>query len=539
MNSEVCENQWRWPSGWRDACMRIGATGELHEPLPAWTSWDGKSTHPESLPPPPRCKFVSEWEVDRMNVLKRFSGVDDQGWAYSAGFPHEDRLHRGWAASVHPEWQAPVRRRCWYRSWVREVDGTPVDSTSRKTAPVDDVDGRLLAKPGSAATSTVAITSSSSSCSGVCKDLVRGEGSCTRTSRVPLDGTSKGTHDAGSGDAIKQVHACRLVDAGVKCALGVPICGRKVPLRLERDEAVSHLASLSKAVASVVNGCRLIGGESDSEQLRRALNACIEAVEVRLSPLERCILERAAVAAHEVTDSTTGSVSADRSHSSTKLRSSHTQSASAFGAADRSHSVVSQAGAGAHRGSLSGGARLPSADPKRQWSKLGDDCASLRGVLEKCVGRYRAHAASTAIPTPAPASGPSAGARGKDERGSLAAHSSGMHGTHHRVHASGNTHGDTKSDGEPIFLQSMQLASEVDIMSRIVDERTEHIDHVAREVVQVAELFRDISTIVAGQSPAVETIGKNVAEAKAHTAKGVEQLKAAEAIQREGTCIIS
>ncbi|KAG2451564.1 hypothetical protein HYH02_004162 [Chlamydomonas schloesseri] len=101
----------------------------------------------------------------------------------------------------------------------------------------------------------------------------------------------------------------------------------------------------------------------------------------------------------------------------------------------------------------------------------------------------------------------------------------------------------TKTGGEPVdpgFTQA-QLAM-VDISTDLITERDSEIRKIVEAIAELAQIMRDLSTLVIEQGTMLDRIDHNIQQTSVKVEEGVKQLKAAETTQKRGrmfVCIIA
>jgi syntaxin 16 len=86
-------------------------------------------------------------------------------------------------------------------------------------------------------------------------------------------------------------------------------------------------------------------------------------------------------------------------------------------------------------------------------------------------------------------------------------------------------------------LQSQINPSVSDHELLIIEERNREIQELQKTVMEVAELFKDLSLMINEQSETIERIDQNIENSLEKTQKGVEELLKTEEIQKKSCCI--
>ena len=92
---------------------------------------------------------------------------------------------------------------------------------------------------------------------------------------------------------------------------------------------------------------------------------------------------------------------------------------------------------------------------------------------------------------------------------------------------------------ELMIEQKLKPVTEETIMESIIEERSIEIEKINKGIIQVNEMFLDLSSIVKQQQNEIETIFTNAEESAAKTKEAFEQVVRANELQRDGNCIIS
>ena len=92
---------------------------------------------------------------------------------------------------------------------------------------------------------------------------------------------------------------------------------------------------------------------------------------------------------------------------------------------------------------------------------------------------------------------------------------------------------------ELIIEQRLKAVDEATIMQEIVNERNEEITKVHKGLVEINEMFVDLSKIVKHQQAEINSIFENVDDSNARAKEAFENIVTAERLQKTGNCIIS
>jgi hypothetical protein len=559
--AEIFENQWKWPSGWRDVCYTMsvapsalpsitspkgssptlssqphGAAAHvslvnIHKPMPAWSDLAGvRSLHPETFAPlplengisrekaadagvmrsirksqtAPTMEWMGEWSIDDIDADE-----EKQGWMYGENFPsliaaceHKYGKHPSGRGGFHstlgsastgdaglparkprPSWEHPVRRRRWTRPY--RIIGAAPDAPATPEARIATPEPRI------------AVTRDSPSAS------------------VSYDGAQVGDGKPS-----------RAVETLLKLKLKLPHRNAKSPFTFE--DIAADITELLRVSAGLRKLVALVGGDRDSITLRRSIEKVFAEMLERMPALEACI--QAGNKREKSEEKESGSeLDAIKW---TKLQSEHAKLARGLHLELASYRSRLRACPVPREAEIA----PVSVHPKLSNS-VSSPAATHTSVALLTTGVGAAgHRASQSTSAAAGVVGRGAG------YGSPSPHLSSSHRTSPPPHSSSSDlshpHHTSSEPLLPSQHQHLVLAAEVDLLSSIVEERAEHINHVSSEIAEVAELFQDIGILVTGQSEKIAVVERNTAEAKAHTKKAVQELKHAERLHAETTCII-
>ena len=80
---------------------------------------------------------------------------------------------------------------------------------------------------------------------------------------------------------------------------------------------------------------------------------------------------------------------------------------------------------------------------------------------------------------------------------------------------------------------------EATVMQSIIDERSVEIEKVHRGIVQVQEMFLDLSKLVKEQQVEIDLIFENTEQSHAKTKEAFQHIVKADEYQRNGNCLLS
>ena len=92
---------------------------------------------------------------------------------------------------------------------------------------------------------------------------------------------------------------------------------------------------------------------------------------------------------------------------------------------------------------------------------------------------------------------------------------------------------------ELIIEQRLKAVDEATIMQEIVNERNEEITKVHKGIVEINEMFVDLSKIVKHQQTEIDRIFENIDDSNARAKEAFENIVNANRLQKTGNCIIS
>lgn len=520
---QVWENEWRWPSGWRDVPQAMvpglnSVTSGAPVPvIPSWSDARGvRALHPVTLPPPHG--FV--WAQDSEWAFAPSAGAtDEQGWTYGRNMA-ELLLPVVGGADDNEElafWPGPARGKA---SW----DKTCSTAARRR---------QWLRKAVPAEGAVAASTAASSSVMAMTPVAAR---------RSPSPAASASDRPT-------------------------PALSPALPLRGAREAAdlatlSADVARLTRVISALRRAPAALGGPGDSETQRQHVRRLLTEVRARAAALEECALfnsRSAAAATAAATRLTAVSPlaalsSAPRSNAAAPHGPRSPASSPASGVAGSGGSPFDSRLEGMSAFDASGaglGATPPprhevgtpasAAADARRWERL---VADVRRMLAAIAADSDAYAARCAQVPLALAGGGGGG------RGGISSNHDAMPIVLEPALSSGGAAGPVAWQAATADRQSTavaatggdaqaQLLAEVDFTASLVEERNEAIDSVTRDVAQVAELFRDLHGLVVDQGAMLDIVEKNVDNAAASAEKGVEHLREADKIDRSGRCVVA
>ncbi len=92
---------------------------------------------------------------------------------------------------------------------------------------------------------------------------------------------------------------------------------------------------------------------------------------------------------------------------------------------------------------------------------------------------------------------------------------------------------------ELMIEQRLKPVDEATVMAEIIEERAVEIQKIHKGIVEVNEMFADLSKFVKGQQGEIDAIFQNADEAAAKTKEAFEQVVQASQLQKDGNCAIS
>jgi hypothetical protein len=95
----------------------------------------------------------------------------------------------------------------------------------------------------------------------------------------------------------------------------------------------------------------------------------------------------------------------------------------------------------------------------------------------------------------------------------------------------------SRQQQEQLMMDRLRAVGEEEVDLAIMQEREQHINHVAENVLVLNELFKDMANLVNDQQQAVDHIETNVESAAERTKAGIVHLEAA--IEHQKACAIS
>jgi len=315
--AEIFENQWRWPSGWRDVPptrstaggSSIGASSAAVTGLamPPWSCCAGRfELHPVTMPAPAGCAWAGEWEVD----LSASGGAEAQGWLYA---PDASSLLRGTGATKQcwdKSWPQAVRRRRYVRRYV-VVDAAKARGAGVPQRSAADSHDRSGAVAGDRSLGTGGTSRRLEDTASLSPPRTHAAGADSCAPRHPAPaaagGAPAGRHahaHAAARPAAQQQHPLALP----------PLASLRLPQRGARDELpfatlAEDIRRLVGAVHAVRKAVSHVGGERDSQPLRAWARGGLAAVRGSLAGLEACTRSSARAAVAAVEEAVAGALS--------------------------------------------------------------------------------------------------------------------------------------------------------------------------------------------------------------------------------------
>lgn len=96
-----------------------------------------------------------------------------------------------------------------------------------------------------------------------------------------------------------------------------------------------------------------------------------------------------------------------------------------------------------------------------------------------------------------------------------------------------------RTQHERMIEQMLKPVDEATVMQELIDERAVEIQKVSKGIMQVNEMFADLSRIVKEQQVEIDTIFKNVEQGHAKTKDAFQHIVQANKLQASGPCTIS
>lgn len=95
-----------------------------------------------------------------------------------------------------------------------------------------------------------------------------------------------------------------------------------------------------------------------------------------------------------------------------------------------------------------------------------------------------------------------------------------------------------RSAQEQVILDKLIPVDEATVQAHIIEERAEAIEQIHKGLVEINDMFTDLSKLIKDQEVEVTTICDNADESNARTEEAFNQILEANRLQQE-TCIIS
>ena len=95
----------------------------------------------------------------------------------------------------------------------------------------------------------------------------------------------------------------------------------------------------------------------------------------------------------------------------------------------------------------------------------------------------------------------------------------------------------SRQQQEQLMVAKLRAVGEEEVDLAIMQEREQHINQVAENVLVLNELFKDMAELVNDQQESIDTIETNVESAAERTKAGIVHLEAA--IEHQKACAVS
>ena len=525
--AELFENQWLHADcSWRDRCPDAVRAIHVNAAAPPWSNADGTlGLHPLGLEAPAGA-WRGEWEIDMT------APCDGQGWRYSTAA-------RPWgrgASSADARWAFALRRRRWTRAYdamapvaLETIEGAthvpmsfvnslmPAASVS---SPAAQSHASISAAPSvmeQPVSSTTLSAQSTSARTAPCASLL----SATRLlADIPSADASPVYTDAWDADAIlamlprrrpDEVVQLHVLAADVRRATNV--CGPLLREVVRQRDTKSGSAS---------------NASSDQTPRGPVAGALFTRVRAVIVDLLRCVDRSSAAAA--VTAKGAPAIPTPSHFGAVVGRCSP--------GANLTNSVA--AGSAFDSAAMSGAAKnvQPVANPRFAadavaWASLRSECARL--VRDADAVRRLLAAQSILYEKPQKHTRACAALDERTDQLNLSVD---------RTNAAVASLG-AAVDAEHIPQSSVieqrpqiqaRLHAEVDWLVQEIAERNDAIDHIATEASDVADLFRDLASLVDEQDEGIRAIEENAGKARAYVADGVESIRDANRMQTDASC---
>jgi hypothetical protein len=95
-----------------------------------------------------------------------------------------------------------------------------------------------------------------------------------------------------------------------------------------------------------------------------------------------------------------------------------------------------------------------------------------------------------------------------------------------------------RSEQEQVILDKLIPIDEATVQAHIIEERSEAIEQIHKGLVEINDMFTDLSKLIREQEGEVQVICSNADESNARTEEAFNQILEANRLQQE-TCVIS
>ena len=83
------------------------------------------------------------------------------------------------------------------------------------------------------------------------------------------------------------------------------------------------------------------------------------------------------------------------------------------------------------------------------------------------------------------------------------------------------------------------MVDEATVSSQLIDERTEAIKEIHKDITEINAMYIDLANLVETQQVSIDSIFKNAEESRSRAEDGLVHIQRAATIQQGGTCCIS
>jgi hypothetical protein len=490
----VFENGWVVGSGssaWLARCPRDQFTEA--DIRPACSTADAAlGLHREALEPP-RGVWLGEWQVEVTQ------DTDAQGWRYGASFAVflEGGCGFGTSVAAHNPFLARGIRR---RRWVRRYG--PLGTAGAAAGPGARI--AATATPA-AAGAAVAVAAAPPAAAAAAASVLAAAPATAPSSAARAAAASP----PGAARAPSPAPPPPMASSAAAAA--------RLPLPLSPPPSAAARADPAAALLEALRSGLPLRTGAEAEQLTpAAVTADLEALNKLLQVLRRAVglVQRAAAAP-------AGAVAAAAPPAAPQTLTSASLARGAQEMALRLRALEgickARSGGGGGGGGGSGGSA---------WLRLSGQCASLLRQVGDEVARME---------RPLPAR-PAAGGRGGSSSSSGSGSGGSSGASSHAVAAAAAA---AQVEAQQM-LQAQAQMSEAEWALQDAEERERDILQIAKEVSEVADMFKDLNALVVTQGEAIERIEERAVEAAEHAKKGVEEVREANRKQRHSqACAIA